>query len=274
MKRTMLLLSLIILTFTGVGCDSSTKDYIKIADNVSKPTNWVDSISYTIGYKTGYMLWRDSIEINKALYIRGLLDGLDSAERAEMRLYNQQTMDSLFFVFDKLRIAAYQESMKKKEQTEKNLGQELLQEGIDLLVKNKSNPKIKVTESGLQYEILQSGNGPKATQDQIAKCHFIAKLTNGTIFANTYQAPKPDAPIMPALLPINRIPIGWSEAILLMPAGSKYRFYIPADLMYGPRGMIQNEQQIVPPNAVIIMEIEMIKALNESDVPPPSQSPR
>jgi FKBP-type peptidyl-prolyl cis-trans isomerase FklB len=123
-----------------------------------------------------------------------------------------------------------------------------LKAGQDFLAANKTNPGVVELASGLQYEILTAGAGEKPTSFNEVTCHYHGTLIDGTIFDSSVQRGKP------ASFPLNMVIKGWTEGLQLMPTGSKWRFYIPANLGYGDR---QVSAQIGP-NSTLIFDVELI----------------
>ena len=100
--------------------------------------------------------------------------------------------------------------------------------------------------SGLQYKIIKEGSGAKPTLTQTVKCHYRGTFVNGTEFESSYSRE-------PVEFPVGQVIKGWTEALQLMPTGSKWQLYIPSDLAYGPTGQGQ-----IGPNAVLIFDIELL----------------
>jgi len=123
-----------------------------------------------------------------------------------------------------------------------------LKEGEEFLAANKSNPNIVVLESGLQYEIIQQGEGPKPNATNKVTCHYHGTLIDGTVFDSSVKRGQP------ASFPLNMVIKGWTEGLQLMPTGSKWRFFIPPHLGYGDR---QVSAQIGP-NSTLIFEVELL----------------
>ncbi len=139
---------------------------------------------------------------------------------------------------------------------------ENLDKGNAFLAKNKTNKNIKVTASGLQYEVLKQGdkkNFPKATSK--TKVLYEGKLIDGTVFDSTEK----NNGGKPVEFSLNGVIKGWQEGLQLMSKGQKNRFYIPANLAYGERGMAQ----AIKPNEVLVFEVELI---DFSDVPEVKQA--
>lgn len=123
-----------------------------------------------------------------------------------------------------------------------------LKAGQDFLEANKNEPGITTLPSGLQYEILSEGTGAKPSATDKVTCHYHGTLIDGTVFDSSVRRGQP------AVFPLNMVIKGWTEGLQLMPAGSKWRFFIPAHLAYGDR---QVSAQIGP-NSALIFEVELL----------------
>ncbi|MDR3679133.1 MAG: FKBP-type peptidyl-prolyl cis-trans isomerase [Flavipsychrobacter sp.] len=123
-----------------------------------------------------------------------------------------------------------------------------LKAGQDFLEANKQKPGIVTTPSGLQYEVLTEGTGPKPTAANKVTCHYHGTLIDGTIFDSSVQRGQP------ASFPLQAVIKGWTEGVPLMSVGSKYRFFIPSELGYGDR---QVSAQIGP-NSTLIFDVELL----------------
>jgi FKBP-type peptidyl-prolyl cis-trans isomerase FklB len=123
-----------------------------------------------------------------------------------------------------------------------------LQAGKAFLEKNKERPEVTSLPSGLQYEVLVAGAGEKPKAHNEVTCHYHGTLIDGTIFDSSVQRGRP------ASFPLNRVIKGWTEGLQLMPTGSKWRFFIPADLGYGYRQVSAE----IGPNSTLIFDVELI----------------
>lgn len=132
------------------------------------------------------------------------------------------------------------------------VAQENLEEGNAFLEKNKAREGVKTTESGLQYEIITEGTGPKPTAEDMVKVHYHGTLIDGKVFDSSVDRGEP------AQFPVGGVIPGWVEALQLMPVGSKWKIYIPASLGYGERGAGGN----IEPNAALIFEVELLEILS------------
>ncbi|WP_031566458.1 FKBP-type peptidyl-prolyl cis-trans isomerase [Pararheinheimera texasensis] len=120
--------------------------------------------------------------------------------------------------------------------------------GEVFLANNAKRDGVKTTASGLQYEVLHSGNGDKhPTEISTVNVHYHGTLTDGTVFDSSVERGEPIS------FPLNRVIKGWTEGVQLMKKGDKFRFYIPADLGYGSRSAGK-----IPPGSVLIFDVELL----------------
>jgi FKBP-type peptidyl-prolyl cis-trans isomerase FklB len=123
-----------------------------------------------------------------------------------------------------------------------------LKAGQEFLEANKAKPGVTALPSGLQYEILTAGSGPKPSAASKVTCHYHGTLINGTVFDSSVRRGQP------ATFPLNAVIKGWTEGLQLMPTGSKWRFFIPANLAYGERQVSAE----IGPNSTLIFDVELI----------------
>jgi FKBP-type peptidyl-prolyl cis-trans isomerase len=126
-----------------------------------------------------------------------------------------------------------------------------ISEGEKFLAENAKKPGVTTTASGLQYEVLKPGAGAKPTPSNQVTVHYVGTLLNGKEFDSSVRRGEP------ATFGVTQVIQGWVEGLQLMPLGSKYKFYIPANLAYGERGAGGD----IPPYATLIFEVELIKIL-------------
>lgn len=134
-------------------------------------------------------------------------------------------------------------------------GQKNLEEGNAFLEKNKDKAGVQVTESGLQYEILVEGTGPKPKATDVVRAHYHGTLINGEVFESSVERGQP------AEFPLMRVIPGWTEGLQLMPVGSKYKFYIPGPIAYGE----QSPSPKIGPNATLIFEVELLEIVPQEE---------
>lgn len=123
-----------------------------------------------------------------------------------------------------------------------------LKNGQTFLADNKQKPGITELPSGLQYEVLTEGSGPKPTASNKVTCHYHGTLIDGTIFDSSVQRGQP------ASFPLNQVIKGWTEGLQLMSVGSKWRFFIPPHLGYGDRQV----GPVIGPNSTLIFDVELL----------------
>lgn len=123
-----------------------------------------------------------------------------------------------------------------------------LQAGEEFLKANKAKPGVVETASGLQYQVLKEGNGAKPSARDKVKCHYHGTLIDGTVFDSSVQRGQP------ATFPLNMVISGWTEALQLMPVGSKWRLFLPPSLAYGNR----QTGAYIGPNSTLIFDVELL----------------
>ncbi len=127
--------------------------------------------------------------------------------------------------------------------------EKMKEESQKFLEKNAEREGVKVTPSGLQYEVVKMGEGDKPSATDQVTVHYKGMLIDGSVFDSSYDRGQP------ATFGLNQVIPGWTEGLQLMPVGSKFIFYIPYELGYGERGAGQN----IPPYATLIFEVELLK---------------
>ena len=132
-------------------------------------------------------------------------------------------------------------------------GQSNLEEGNAFLEENKERPEVKVTESGMQYEVLQEGDGTVPEEDDRVRVHYHGTLIDGTVFDSSVDRGEP------AVFGVTQVIPGWTEALQLMPVGSKWKIYLPSELAYGERGAGGD----IGPNETLIFEVELLEIVEE-----------
>jgi FKBP-type peptidyl-prolyl cis-trans isomerase FklB len=193
--------------------------------------------SYSVGYQFGQNLKKMEADLDAEVLAAAIRDGLSGKES---RLSDEEMRAALTNLREKT-VAAMQASM--KEQAQKNLT-----EGEKFLAENKTKEGVKTTDSGLQYKVLEEGEGPSPKAGDTVTVHYRGTLVDGTEFDSSYQRGEP------ATFPLTGVIPGWTEALQLMKKGSQWVLYIPADLGYGERGAGDR----IPPNSTLIFEVELI----------------
>ena len=137
-------------------------------------------------------------------------------------------------------------------------GAKNLAEGEAFLAANKTKAGVRTTESGLQYQVVRAGSGAQPTAADTVKVHYRGTLLDGKEFDSSYARNEP------ATFPLGGVIPGWTEGVSLMPVGSKYVFWIPAALAYGPNGAGQD----IPPNATLKFEVELLEIVKQDAATP------
>ena len=198
--------------------------------------------SYAVGVDIGNNLARTGVEFDVPVLVQGLSDVLDEREP-------QLTDEEIREVLQEL---STQAQATQREQYDEAAGRNVT-EGQAYLAENGQRDGVITTESGLQYEAITQGNGPKPGATDEVSVNYRGTLIDGTEFDSSYERGEP------VTFPVNRVIGGWTEALLLMPVGSKYRLVIPSDLAYGERGSGAN----IGPNATLIFEVELLAIVGQ-----------
>lgn len=137
---------------------------------------------------------------------------------------------------------------KKLQEQEQEAAKELAAEGETFLAENAKRDEVNVTESGLQYEVISSGEGEKPKAESTVRVHYHGSFISGDVFDSSVDRGQP------AEFPVGGVIAGWTEALQLMTEGSKWRLYVPYNLAYGERG----SQGAIPPYATLIFDVELL----------------
>ena len=218
------------------GCGKDDKKTVaadKPAAGAAGLTSDEQKVSYGIGYNMGRGISQQpGLTVDRDALKAGLEDGL---AQAKTRLPEADLEKAFQAVQQKVQAAAAVE------------GQKQLAAGNDFLAKNKSNPGVKTTASGLQYQVLKSGGGgPKVKATDTVEVAYHGTLLDGTVFDSSVE--RGDT----ATFACNQVVPGWTEALQLMSVGDKFKLWLPANLGYGARGRGK-----IPANAVLVFEVEL-----------------
>jgi FKBP-type peptidyl-prolyl cis-trans isomerase len=226
-----------------------------------------DKISYAVGMNVGKGLGanlrQQSVEFDQAILLRGLKDALAGGQSL---LTDDEAKAVLTQLQTEVR-ARQQEKMKVEQEKMKVAAEENKKEGVEFLEANKTKEGVVVLPSGLQYKILTEGTGPKPTATDTVSCNYRGTLLNGTEFDSSYKRGQP------ASFPVTGVIKGWTEALQLMPVGSKWQLFIPSDLAYGERGA--DPRSGIGPGATLIFEVELLSVQDKAkpEVAPAPKQP-
>jgi FKBP-type peptidyl-prolyl cis-trans isomerase FklB len=210
-----------------------------------------DKVSYALGANLGMNLHKQSVEVDPAIVLRGLKDALAARK---MLLTDEEAKAALMQL---------QADVRNKQMEIMKVASEMnKKEGIEFLAANKAKEGIVTLPSGLQYKILTEGTGPKPTASDTVSCNYRGTLISGAEFDSSYKSGHP------ASFQVNGVIKGWTEALQLMPVGSKWQLFVPAELGYGDRGA--DPRSGIGPGATLIFEVELlsIQSKDKSEVTP------
>jgi FKBP-type peptidyl-prolyl cis-trans isomerase len=200
-------------------------------------TTQKDKVSYAIGMSMAKSVQRQSLDVEPDILVKGLRDVLAGNKPL---LTDEEASATL---------TAMQTDMRAKQQEKaQQAAVSNKKEGEDFLAANKSKEGVVTLPSGLQYKVLKQGSGPKPSASDSVVCNYRGTLINGTEFDSSYKRGQP------LTIPVNGVIKGWTEALQLMPVGSKWQLFVPSDLAYGQRGAGQD----IGPNATLIFEVELL----------------
>ncbi|MEM8524302.1 MAG: FKBP-type peptidyl-prolyl cis-trans isomerase [Bacteroidota bacterium] len=188
-----------------------------------------DSISYSVGVMLANTLKQQGLsEVDLDVVMSGLKDAVSDQAK-----------------IDKGAAANMLDQFVRERQ--ERMVQENLEKGQAFLAENAKKDSVKVLESGLQYQVLREGQGVVPTSSDRVEVHYHGTLMDGTVFDSSVDRGQP------ASFGVTQVIKGWVEALQMMPTGSKWRLFIPADLAYGTR-----ETGGIPPNSVLIFDVELL----------------
>ena len=191
----------------------------------------MDKVSYALGLSIGNNFQNSGInDLQIEDFVKGLKD-----------ILGDQTPEISYDEAKQVINDYFMELQKEKFEINKKAGEEFLNI-------NKGKAGVVTLPSGLQYQVLQKGEGPKPTASDKVKCHYHGTLINGTVFDSSVQRGEP------AVFGVSQVIPGWVEALQLMPVGSKWRLFIPSDLAYGEHGA----GEAIEPNSALVFDVELL----------------
>ena len=212
-----------------------------------------EKLSYAIGLEIGTSLKNLPAEIDFPVFVRAVEDGLKGKEPM---LTQEQAVE--------VKKAFGKKMQEERAQQRKELGEKNQKEGESFLAENKKKEGVITTESGLQYMVLNEGDGPRPKATDRVKVHYRGTLIDGTEFDSSHGRGKP------ATFSVKGVVAGWTEALQLMKVGSKYRLFIPSELAYGKRGRGPK----IGPNAALIFELELLEIEKKPSGHPAAPAPK
>ena len=234
MKKTLLVIAMAGIV---VGCSTTEQD--PSLETTS------EKVSYGMGMVMGERMSNDLPDLKMQQFIQGFEHGQAGDEDAK-RLSREEIQTAL---------VAYQKDMQaQQEQQYEELAQKNQEAGESFLAENAKRDGVEITESGLQYEVLEEGTGEKPTASDRVQVHYTGELINGEVFDSSRERGEPTTFGVGQVIP------GWIEGLQLMSEGARYKLYIPADLAYGSTG-----NQAIAPNETLIFDVELLKINPEAN---------
>jgi FKBP-type peptidyl-prolyl cis-trans isomerase FklB len=207
-----------------------------------------DKQSYAIGLNVGKSLHRDDIDVDPKIVLQGLKDAMADGK---VLLTDDQIKTVMTDLQNQVR--------QKQEEKRQAMAESNKKDGAAFLAANATKPGVVTLPSGLQYKVLTAGTGAKPTATDSVVCNYRGTLLDNTEFDSSYKRGQP------ATFPVTGVIKGWTEALQLMPVGSKWQLFIPADLAYGERA-----QGPGGPNATLVFEVELLSIQPKT---PPAATP-
>lgn len=235
MKTTKLIIIAAVALLTA--CNS------KNAYKGSTPKSEIDSVSYAVGIQMGQSLKQNGLDstVNVDMIARGIYEVINS----KSQLFGGDTITNVLMkYFNPEMYAAANENVEKTKK---------------FFEENAKKAGVKTTASGIQYEVITEGTGPKPTVTDEVKVHYTGSLLDGKVFDSSVERGEP------AVFPLNAVIPGWTEGLQLMNVGSKYKLYIPGKLAYGAQGQ---PQAGIGPNETLVFEVELLSI----EAPKPQQA--
>jgi FKBP-type peptidyl-prolyl cis-trans isomerase FklB len=200
-----------------------------------------DSLSYAFGIVNYNALKTDSLILDPMVVAKAMIDGKEGKP-----LMADNIARSYIMAFISKREG---EKAAKKAEVDKVKYKDYIDQNEAFLAKNKEKAGVTTTASGLQYEVIKMGSGPKPTTQNTVKVDYVGTLIDGTEFDSSVKRKQP------ATFPVTGVIPGWTEALQLMPLGSKFKLYLPANLAYGATGM----GEVIKPFSTLIFEVDLLE---------------
>lgn len=225
------------------GCEGGTDDAAATSDTAGEAAGKGSAealegdaakASYSLGYRFAENVRRQFAEgIETEAFVHGVRDHLSGEES---RVDAEEADRVLTAMMEARQAEAASESLKN------------LEAGLAFLEENGAREEVVTLDSGLQYEVLEAGEGTRPEATDTVTTHYEGRLIDGTVFDSSYRRGEP------ASFPLNRVIPGWTEGLQLMSPGAKYRLYVPAELAYGDRAAGS-----IPPNSTLIFDVELLE---------------
>lgn len=199
----------------------------------------VQQASYAIGYRTGEQMYGNTEDLDLDAFLAGLRAGAKGETDLPMA---EEDLDAAIVAYQQRKVSEREDEMRQ-------LSGANADEGEAFRAENAERDGVIVTESGLQYEVIESGDGDSPTLNDLVVAHYHGTLVDGTVFDSSVERGEP------ATFPLGQVIEGWQEALQLMSEGDKWRIVLPPELAYGEQGAGQQ----IGPNATLVFEVELVE---------------
>lgn len=215
---------------------ASVMSFNASADTVKVLENEQEKVSYSFGLVLGKRMQNDLPELNVDVFMQGVKDAIQN----KAPLLNDNEVAEVLSKFQRDMQQKQMENVQEISEKNQKVGQEFL-------AKNKDKEGVVTLESGLQYKVLTEGKGPQPSGADVVKVHYTGSLISGEVFDSSVERGEP------VTFPLNGVIAGWTEALQLMPTGSKWQLFIPSELAYGTNG-----NRSIGPNETLLFDVELI----------------
>lgn len=231
MKKT-----LFALTIAGLITGCSSAQEVKSDPALDSSS---EKVSYGMGLVLGERMGNDLPDLQMEQFLQGIQHG-HSEDASQRRMTQEEIQQALM---------AYQQQL-QEDQTQQieEMSQKNLDAGSAFLAENAGRDEVQTTASGLQYEVLEAGDGAKPTADDTVKVHYTGELLSGDVFDSSRERGEPVTFGLGQVIP------GWTEGLQLMSEGARYKLFIPAELAYGPGG-----NRAIGPNETLVFDVELLE---------------
>jgi len=231
MKKTLLALA---VTGLVAGCSTPPE-----APEQPKLESTDQKVSYGMGLVVGERMGNDLPNLQMDQFLQGIQHGHAGDDEAK-RMSREEIQQALM---------AYQQQMQEEQGKQmEELAQKNLDAGEAFLAENAEREGVETTDSGLQYEVLEQGEGEKPAATDTVQVHYTGELLSGEVFDSSRERGEP------VTFALNQVIPGWTEGLQLMSEGARYKLYIPSDLAYGPGG-----NRAIGPNETLVFDVELIE---------------
>lgn len=242
MKKTLIATAVASLMLAGCSDSAEEKQKTVSLDSEDK------KIGYSMGMTFANRMKNDLPEIEVDAFVQGIVDGLEDNESQMTEEEIQETLQA----FQQKMMEEQQQAQQEQQGQQSGQAKENLEQAEEFLAENAERDEVTVTESGLQYEVLEEGDGASPDATDTVTVHYTGTLIDGTTFDSSRERGEPVS------FPLQNVIAGWTEGLQLMKEGGRFKLYLPPEMAYGPGG-----QGSIGPNEALIFDVELISVDGE-----------